>query len=281
VVAVGNPFGLGHSATAGIVSARGRQIGAGPYDDFLQISAPINRGNSGGPTFNLRGEVIGVNTAIFSPNGGNVGIGFAVPAALANDIVAELKANGAVERGRLGVRIQHMGDDLAESLGLEKLQGALVASVDPSGPAAAAGLKAGDVILEVDGERVVEMRRLPRMMPRERCFRRAILSRRNHLDLKSARRRQEAFGHGRDDRGPGDDRRAGRAAPRGTRTGRWCATDASSAMTGRAVPRRDSGKRRSGRSGRTRGERRKWNRRFRPRSSPASSARARPASSGT
>ena len=164
VVAVGNPFGLGHSATAGIVSARGRQIGAGPYDDFLQISAPINRGNSGGPTFNLKGEVIGVNTAIFSPNGGNVGIGFAVPAALANDIVAELKTSGAVERGRLGVRIQHMGDDLAESLGLEKAQGALVASVDPSGPAAAAGLKAGDVILEVDGERVVEMRRLPRMI---------------------------------------------------------------------------------------------------------------------
>ena len=164
VVAVGNPFGLGHSATAGIVSARGRQIGAGPYDDFLQISAPINRGNSGGPTFNLRGEVIGVNTAIFSPNGGNVGIGFAVPAALANDIVAELKANGAVERGQLGVRIQHVGEDLAESLGLEKPEGALVASVDPSGPAAAAGLKAGDVILEVDGERVVEMRRLPRMI---------------------------------------------------------------------------------------------------------------------
>ncbi len=164
VVAVGNPFGLGHSATAGIVSARGRRIGAGPYDDFLQISAPINRGNSGGPTFNLQGEVIGVNTAIFSPNGGNVGIGFAVPAALAGDIVAELKANGAVERGRLGVSIQHMDDDLAAGLGLEKAKGALVASVDPSGPAAGAGLKAGDVILEVDGERVGEMRRLPRMI---------------------------------------------------------------------------------------------------------------------
>ena len=164
VVALGNPFGLGHSATAGIVSARGRQIGAGPYDDFLQISAPINRGNSGGPTFNLKGEVIGVNTAIFSPNGGSVGIGFAVPAGLAADIVAELKATGGVERGRLGVAIQHVDDDLAESLGLEKAEGALVASIDPSGPAAGAGLKAGDVILKVDGERVGEMRRLPRMI---------------------------------------------------------------------------------------------------------------------
>ncbi len=164
VVAVGNPFGLGHSATAGIVSARGRQIGAGPYDDFLQISAPINRGNSGGPTFNLQGEVIGVNTAIFSPNGGSVGIGFAVPAELAGDIVAELKASGAVERGRLGVRIQHVGDDLAAGLGLEKPEGALVASVDPSGPAADAGIEPGDVILEVDGKRVGEMRRLPRMI---------------------------------------------------------------------------------------------------------------------
>ncbi len=164
VVAVGNPFGLGHSATAGIVSARGRRIGAGPYDDFLQISAPINRGNSGGPTFNLQGEVIGVNTAIFSPNGGSVGIGFAVPAALAGDIVAELKASGAVERGRLGVRIQHVGDDLAAGLGLDKAEGALVASVDPSGPAAGAGIEPGDVILEVDGKRVEEMRRLPRMI---------------------------------------------------------------------------------------------------------------------
>ena len=164
VVAVGNPFGLGHSATAGIVSARGRQIGAGPYDDFLQISAPINRGNSGGPTFNLQGEVIGVNTAIFSPNGGSVGIGFAVPAELAGDIVTELKASGAVERGRLGVRIQHVGDDLAAGLGLEKPEGALVASVDPSGPAADAGIEPGDVILEVDGKRVGEMRRLPRMI---------------------------------------------------------------------------------------------------------------------
>ncbi len=164
VVAVGNPFGLGHSATAGIVSARGRQIGAGPYDDFLQISAPINRGNSGGPTFNLQGEVIGVNTAIFSPNGGSVGIGFAVPAALAGDIVAELKASGAVERGRLGVHIQHVGDDLAAGLGLEKPEGALVASVDPTGPAAGAGIQPGDVILEVDGNRIGEMRRLPRMI---------------------------------------------------------------------------------------------------------------------
>ena len=164
VVAVGNPFGLGHSATVGIVSARGRQIGAGPYDDFLQISAPINRGSSGGPAFNLKGEVIGVNTAIFSPNGGSVGIGFAVPAAFAGDIVAELRETGAIERGRLGVRVQHVGDDLAAGLGLGKPEGALVASVDPSGPAAGAGIEPGDVILEVDGKRVGEMRRLPRMI---------------------------------------------------------------------------------------------------------------------
>ncbi len=164
VVAVGNPFGLGHSATAGIVSARGRQIGAGPYDDFLQISAPINRGNSGGPTFDLKGRVIGVNTAIYSPNGGNVGIGFAVPAALANEIVTELRADGAVERGRLGVQVQHISEDLAAGLGLEKPEGALIAAVDPAGPAAGAGLQAGDVILAVDGEPVGEMRRLPRMI---------------------------------------------------------------------------------------------------------------------
>jgi len=164
VVAVGNPFGLGHSATTGIVSARGRQIGAGPYDDFLQISAPINRGNSGGPAFDLAGRVIGVNTAIYSPNGGNVGIGFAVPAALAKEIVAELRADGAVERGRLGVRVQHIGEDLAAALGLEKPEGALVSAVDPGGPAAAAGLQPGDAILEVDGEPVGEMRRLPRMI---------------------------------------------------------------------------------------------------------------------
>ncbi len=164
VVALGNPFGLGHSATTGIVSARGRNIGAGPYDDFLQISAPINRGNSGGPTFNLEGEVVGVNTAILSPSGGSVGIGFAIPAALAGEVVAELQESGSVERGRLGVQVQRLDDDLAASLGMEKAQGALVASVEPSGPAAAAGLEAGDVILEVAGEPVAEMRQLPRMV---------------------------------------------------------------------------------------------------------------------
>jgi serine protease Do len=164
VVAIGNPFGVGKTVTFGIVSARGRTTGTSPYADHLQIDAPINRGNSGGPAVNLQGEVIGVNTAIFSPNGGSVGIGFAVPAALAGDIVAELKVSGAVERGRLGVRIQHVGDDLAAGLGLDKAEGALVASVDPSGPAAGAGVEPGDVILEVDGERVGEMRRLPRMI---------------------------------------------------------------------------------------------------------------------
>lgn len=151
VVAVGNPFGLGGTVTTGIVSARGRDIGAGPYDDFIQIDASINQGNSGGPTFDLAGNVVGVNTAIFSPNGGNIGIGFAIPASVAADVVAELKENGHVERGWLGVAIQPVGPEIAESLGLEQDEGALIAEVMPGSPAEAGGLSRGDVIRAIDG----------------------------------------------------------------------------------------------------------------------------------
>ncbi|QBK30111.1 Do family serine endopeptidase [Roseitalea porphyridii] len=162
VVAVGNPFGLGGTVTAGIVSARGRDIGAGPYDDFIQIDAAVNRGNSGGPTFNLAGEVVGVNTAIFSPSGGNVGIAFAVPAAVATDVVADLIDDGNVERGWLGVRIQAVTDEIAESLGLADASGAIVAEPEAGAPAAQAGIEAGDVITAVNGEAIEGTRELSR-----------------------------------------------------------------------------------------------------------------------
>src|SRR5208282_149825 len=152
VIAVGNPFGLGGTVTAGIVSARGRDIGSGPYDDFLQIDAPVNRGNSGGPTFNGQGEVVGVNTAIFSPSGGSVGIGFAISGDVVKSVVDQLKANGAVTRGWIGVRIQSVSQDIADSLGLKNAGGALIAGVEDGSPAAAAGLKSGDVITSLDGE---------------------------------------------------------------------------------------------------------------------------------
>jgi len=164
VIAIGNPYGLGHSVTAGIVSAIGRDINAGPYDDFFQIDAPINRGNSGGPSFNLDGEVIGINTAIFSPSGGNVGIGFTIPANLAVPVIDSLKRSGHVERGWLGVRIQTVTDEIAESLGLEDAEGALVASVTPGGPAETAEIEPGDVILEFDGKGIDRMRGLPRIV---------------------------------------------------------------------------------------------------------------------
>ena len=164
VVAIGNPFGLGNTVTAGILSARGRDINAGPYDDFLQTDASINRGNSGGPLFNMDGEVIGINTAIFSPSGGSVGIGFAVPASLAQPVIAQLKEHGRTRRGWLGVRIQSVNEDIAESLGLDKPRGALVADVTPDSPAAAAGIKTGDVILEFNGQDIPEMRDLPRIV---------------------------------------------------------------------------------------------------------------------
>lgn len=161
VVTVGNPFGLGNTVTAGIVSAHHRQIGQGPYDDFIQIDAPINKGNSGGPAFNTRGEVIGVNTAIFSPTGGSVGIGFAIPASSASQIIAKLKADGSIERGWLGVEIQPVTRSIAESLGLDEPKGAIVASVMPGGPAEEAGVKSGDVILGVNGKEVSSINTLP------------------------------------------------------------------------------------------------------------------------
>ena len=164
VLAIGNPFGLGGTVTAGIISARARDINAGPYDDFLQTDASINRGNSGGPMFNMRGEVIGINTAIFSPTGGSVGIGFAIPSSLAQPVVQQLRDFGKTRRGWLGVRIQAITPEIAESLGLPKHTGALVASVTPNGPAAQAGIKAGDVVLTFDGKEVNEMRRLPRVV---------------------------------------------------------------------------------------------------------------------
>jgi serine protease Do len=165
-MAVGNPFGLGGSVTAGIVSALGRDINAGPYDDFLQIDAPINRGNSGGPTFNLAGEVIGINTAIYSPSGGSVGIGFAIPSNLAKNIVAQLEKNGKVTRGWLGVSIQSVTPPIAKSLGLnpEKPEGALVASVNDNSPAEKAGLHQGDVIVGANGTPIRTVHDLPRLV---------------------------------------------------------------------------------------------------------------------
>jgi len=160
VIAVGNPFGLGGTVTAGIVSARGRDIGAGPYDDFLQIDAPVNHGNSGGPTFNAQGEVVGVNTAIFSPSGGSVGIGFAIASDVAKTVVDQLRDNGKVARGWLGVQIQPVSQDIADSLGLKDAKGALVDKTEKDSPAASAGLKDGDVITAVNGEPVADSHEL-------------------------------------------------------------------------------------------------------------------------
>ena len=162
VLAVGNPFGLGGSVTAGIVSARGREIGAGPYDDFLQIDAPINRGNSGGPTFDLAGNVVGMNTAIYSPNGGSIGIGFAIPATTVQRVIAQLEKGGEVVRGWLGVQVQPIGRDMADGLGLTEARGALVAEAQAGSPADKAGLKAGDVIVAIDGRAVRNSRDLAR-----------------------------------------------------------------------------------------------------------------------
>ena len=164
VIAVGNPFGLGGTVTAGIISARQRDINAGPYDDFLQTDASINRGNSGGPMFNMDGEVIGIATAIFSPSGGSIGIGFAIPSSLARPVVAQLRQYGRTRRGWLGVRIQSVTVEIAESLGLDDARGALVAEVTEDSPAAAAKVEAGDVILGFDGRPVEQMRQLPRMV---------------------------------------------------------------------------------------------------------------------
>jgi serine protease Do len=164
VLAIGNPFGLGGSVTAGIVSARGRDIQQGPYDNFIQTDAAINRGNSGGPLFNMDGEVIGINTAIYSPSGGSIGIGFSIPSDLAKTVVAQLRDFGRAKRGWLGVKIQQVSPDIAESMGLKEASGALVASVEDGGPAAVANLRGGDIILKFDGQDIKEMRTLPRIV---------------------------------------------------------------------------------------------------------------------
>lgn len=162
VLAVGNPFGLGGTVTAGIVSARGRDIGAGPYDDFIQIDAPVNKGNSGGPTFNTEGAVIGVNTAIYSPSGGSVGIAFAIPAETVKTVVAQLKEKGTVTRGWIGVQIQPVTPEIADSLGLKNKGGALVAEPQKDSPAMKAGIESGDVIVSVDGQQIKDARELSR-----------------------------------------------------------------------------------------------------------------------
>lgn len=164
VLAIGNPFGLGGSVSVGIISAKSRDINSGPYDDYLQTDAAINKGNSGGPLFNMNGEVIGVNTAIISPTGGSIGIGFAVPSDTVSKVIEQLKQYGEVRRGWLGVKIQTVTGDIAETLGLPENTGALVAAVTPDSPASKAGLVAGDVILKFDGKDVTSMRGLPKMV---------------------------------------------------------------------------------------------------------------------
>jgi serine protease Do len=164
VIAIGNPFGLGGSVSAGIISARARDINAGPFDDFIQTDAAINRGNSGGPLFNTQGEVIGVNSAIFSPSGGNVGVGFAVPAALAEPVIQQLKETGHIKRGWLGVKIQTVTEEIAEAMGLKEAKGALVLEAAENSPAAKAGIQAGDVIVSFDGKDLPAMKKLPRIV---------------------------------------------------------------------------------------------------------------------
>ena len=164
VMAIGNPFGLGGTVTLGIVSAVDRDINSGPYDDYIQTDAAINRGNSGGPLFNMQGKVVGINTAIISPTGGSIGIGFAIPSEIAVRVIDQLREFGETRRGWLGVRIQSVTDDIAESLSMDRPRGALVAGVTEGGPAEAAGIQSGDVILEFDGREVPDMRELPRMV---------------------------------------------------------------------------------------------------------------------
>lgn len=164
VLAIGNPYSLGGTVTAGIISARARDIQSGPYDDFIQTDAAINRGNSGGPMFNVDGQIIGINTAIFSPSGGSVGIGFAIPSSMAKEVVEQLKTNGRTRRGWLGVRIQSVTPDIAASLGLGKERGAMVSDFTAGGPAETANVKIGDIIIKFDGKEITEMRKLPRVV---------------------------------------------------------------------------------------------------------------------
>lgn len=176
IMAIGNPFGLGGTVTAGIISARHRDINAGPYDEFIQTDASINRGNSGGPMFNLAGDVIGVNTAIFSPTGGSVGIGFAIPSNLAKSVVEQLIKYGKTKRGWLGVRIQEVTPEIAESLGLDVARGALVAGVTPKSPAEKAGIENGDIILSFDGKKIEQMKNLPRLVAEAEVGRKSTLT---------------------------------------------------------------------------------------------------------
>lgn len=169
VFAVGSPFGLGNSVTAGIISARGREIGAGPYDDFLQVDAAINSGNSGGPLFDANGRVIGVNTAIFSPSGGNVGIGFAIPARMAQTIARQIVEKGAVSRGHAGVALQNLTPEIAQALGLNSAKGALIAQVQPGGPADSSGLESGDVVRSFAGRPVADSRDFARLVAEARA----------------------------------------------------------------------------------------------------------------
>ena len=164
VIAIGNPFGLGGTVTAGIISARARNLNAGPFDDFIQTDAAINRGNSGGPMFNMKGEVIGINTAIFSPSGGSIGIGFAMPISLARSVFAQLRSTGHIDRGWIGIKIQDVSDEIAESVGLKKAYGALVMETAKDGPSEQAGIVPGDIITRFDGKEIKEMRNLPRMV---------------------------------------------------------------------------------------------------------------------
>jgi serine protease Do len=164
VLAVGNPFGLGGTVTAGIVSASGRDIGSGPYDDFIQIDAPVNKGNSGGPAFNMQGEVVGVNTAIYSPSGGSVGIAFSIPASTVKSVIAQLKDKGTVSRGWIGVQVQPVTQDIADSMGLKQTEGALVADPQKDGPAAKAGVDSGDIITAVNGQSIKDARELARLI---------------------------------------------------------------------------------------------------------------------
>jgi serine protease Do len=186
VLAIGNPFGLGGSVTAGILSARARDINSGPYDDFLQTDASINRGNSGGPMFNMDGDVIGINTAIYSPSGGSIGIGFAIPANLAKPVLDQLKDFGHPRRGWLGVNIQNVTDEIAESLGLDKPKGALIASVHEGGPAQVAGVQPGDVVLMFDGKPIDDMKELPRIVaetPIDKSVKVMVWRKRAEVDL--------------------------------------------------------------------------------------------------
>jgi serine protease Do len=164
VMAIGDPFGLGGTVTTGIVSARNRDINSGPYDDFIQTDAPINRGNSGGPLFNMDGEVIGINSAIYSPTGGSVGIGFSIPSNAAKNVLAQLRSTGKIQRGWLGVRIQQVSDEIAESMSMDRPRGAMIAGMTEGGPAAKAGVQNGDVVLSFDGKPVADSRALPRLV---------------------------------------------------------------------------------------------------------------------